>query len=344
LGEAMRILLSGYHNPNFTNSMVYRDKAVESLGHELISFEDRSFIVPGRLRERFSLLAKWDLQRINNNLIGQITERKPDVCLIIGGHRILASTVEEIKSRGFKIALWTTDPPTDFKNILEAAPFYDHLFCAGSEAADIFNNNGLTNVTWIPFACDPNFHKPIVLSIEEQKKYGKDVVFVGSYYPNRANLLESLADLDLGIWGPYWDKLDSHSPLKGKTNSVKINYDEWVKIYNAAKIVLVIHYQNLRIPCHQASPKLFEAMACRRCVFCDNQRDAKELFRDGHDVIFFSDAQDLRKKVGYYLNHAEERLIIGRQACLRVTTEHTYQHRIAQMLSILMGDSNIGDA
>lgn len=331
----MKVLLVGYHNPNFVNSVVYREQAVRSLGHDLISFDDRSFLIPGRIRSKIGPLHQWDLQRLNSRLIDLVKQKRPDICFIVGGHRILPATVVEIKKMRVPVALWTTDAPVDFKNILEAAPFYDHLFCAGSEASDIFQAHGFKNVTWVPFACDPHYHKPVSVSEREQEQYGHDLVFIGSYYPNRGRVLEAVADLDLGVWGPYWQKLPQDSPLKKRALNIKMNFDQWVKIYNASKVVLAIHYQDPQTPCHQASPKLFEAMACGSFVLCDRQKDAVNLFKDQHHLVFFDDEKDLRTKAGYYLSHEQERKRIAHHGYQEVVAQHTYQDRFSQMLKIL---------
>lgn len=331
----MKILMVSYHNPNFVNTTHYREKAIEYLGHELVTFDDRSFMIPGRIRQRIKVLHDWDLKRINRQLITRVRQSKPDVCFVIGGQRILPETVARIREMKIKIALWTTDPPTDFANVLAAAPHYDHLFCAGTEAMEIFNAKKLTINTWVPYACDPYYHKPVDLTDAEKKEYGHDAVFVGSYYPNREQLFETVADLDIAIWGPYWDRLDQKSKLRAKSISVKINYEQWVKIYGAGKIILVTHYQNPPIPCYQASPKLFEAMACGSFVLVDDQKDVRALFQDGKHLVFFKDPQDLREKICYYAAHDKERLAIAAEGQREVLKNHTYQQRFQQMLSII---------
>lgn len=331
----MKTLIVSYHNPNFVNTTHYREKAIEYLGHELITFDDRSFMIPGRIREKIKTLHDWDLKRLNQELMTKVKQLKPDVCFVIGGQRTLPETVARIRQLGVKIALWTTDVPEDFENILAAAPHYDHLFCAGTEAVDIFNAKGFNRNSWVPFACDPFYHKPVALTESEKKEYGHDAVFVGSCYPNRAQQLESIADLDIAIWGPYWDELDDQSKLKAKCVSVKMNYDQWVKIYSAAKIVLVTHYYNPQVPCHQASPKLFEAMACGSFVLVDDQKDVRALFQDGKQVVFFKDAQDLRDKIQYYAAHDKERNVIAQEGQREVLNKHNYRHRFQQMLKIL---------
>ena len=119
----MKILLSGNHNPHFTNTVELREKAIRDLGHELIFFNDRSFILPGRLRGISSEFQNWDLRRMNKNLLSLVEKTRPDLCLVIGGHRILRETVLAIKEQKIKVFLWTTDVPIDFSNILKAAIF-----------------------------------------------------------------------------------------------------------------------------------------------------------------------------------------------------------------------------
>jgi len=331
----MKILLVGYHNPHFVNTIVLRSKALGYLGHETIFFNDGKYMIPGRFRSQFPFLHQWDLDQLNRSLVDLARQQKPDCCLIVGGQNILPQTVSRIKEMGIPIVLWTTDVPVEFKNVLDSARYYDHLFCAGSEALDIFHSKGFTDVSWVPFACDTHFHQRIPLSDSERKKYAKDIVFVGSYYPNRASLLEGISDFDLGVWGPYWQRLSAGSPLKNKAINIKMNYDQWVKIFNASKINIVVHYQDGKVPCHQASPKLFEAMACGCFVLTDRQKDAQALFKDKEHLVFFDDQKDLRSKIQYYLEREDERKRIAQAGFTEVTSKHRYQDRIKNILDIV---------
>jgi spore maturation protein CgeB len=108
-----------------------------------------------------------------------------------------------------------------------------------------------------------------------------------------------------------------------------------LKIYSASKIVLATHYhdpQN-RFPVYQASPRVFEALACRAFVLCDNQRDVFSLFQDGKDLVRFFDASDLMNKAKHYLAHPEERNEIAGRGNRNVLENHTYIHRIKELLS-----------
>jgi spore maturation protein CgeB len=334
----MKILFSGHYNPHFFTITEYLERAIKALGHDLYSFEDRQHIIPGRIRTRLYFLDRFDLGAINRRMRFLANAAKPGFAIVTGGHRITYETVKYLKNLGVICTLWTTDPPRLFQPLIDVAPFYDHIFCQGTEAIELFDNVGIKGTQWLPMACDPYYHHPVECSPDEKKKYGSDVVFVGSYYPERAALFERLSALrscDLAIWGPGWDALDLNSPLRRYVRGLHTTPDEWLKIYSVSKIVLATHYHdpNNSFPVYQASPRVFEIMACGAFQLCDNQRDVFSLFKDGYDLVKFSERKDLVAKVQYYLAHPEERMAIAAQGRKTVLARHTYQDRIKELLA-----------
>ena len=91
-----------------------------------------------------------------------------------------------------------------------------------------------------------------------KKKYTKDIVFVGSFYNNRKKIIETISNLDLLVCGPGWGKVLKGSLLFNKIIDKRVNYDEWLKMYSAAKIVLAVHFDDNKTPSKQISPKVFE--------------------------------------------------------------------------------------
>lgn len=334
----MKIQFFGYHNPHFVTITEYMEKAIEKLGHSLISFEDRAFMIPGRLRKKVQLLQDWDLKRLNNKFFSLAFHNIPDLCLVTGGHRIFPKTVEKIKSMGIKTALWTTDPPVDFQPIINAAPFYDFIFFAGTEAQKFLAETGIKNTHWLPFACDPEFHKPVAVTLEEKKKWGSDITFVGSFYPNRYQIFEEIHDLNIKIWGPGWDKLPHGSSLRDSAIDIQLKPEEWKKIYCSSKIILVIHYQDGKIPCYQASPKVYETLASKSFLLVDDQRDVKSLFEEGKHLVIFKDIKDLREKIDYYLNHSKDREQIALNGYKEAVQKHTFVHRIERLIKTIYPD------
>jgi len=333
----MKILCSGYHNPHFITITEYIERAIEDLGHELFVFDDRQHIIPGRLRRRIKFLNEFDLQLLNRLFISFALKVKPDIVLVTGGHRISAKAVRILKAYHICTVLWTIDAPINFQSIINSAPFYHYIFCQGTEAIELLRNANILGADWLPMGCDPKYHRPVELSSKEQAEYGHDIVFVGSYYPNRAELFKTLADFDFGIWGPGWDKLEKGSRLQSHIRAAHTSPAQWAKIYSAGKIILATHYQDPKnlIPVYQASPRIFEAMACGAFVISDSQPDVLSLFNNGEHLVRSCSTEDLIKNIKYYLEDPFEREKIAERGRQEALGKHTYVHRIKKLLSMV---------
>ena len=333
----MKILLSGYHNPHYLTVTEYIERAVRCLGHELIVFNDRDHFIPGRLRKRWKPLQAMSLAVINLNLVKLAVRTRPDIIIVTGGHRVTQSGLRSLIRRGFRVALWTTDSPK-IGDLMRATAFdYHFIFCQGTEYVEIFRDLGITAAQWLPMACDPQIHHPVQLSNDEACRFGSDVVSVGSYYPRRAEYLAQLVGFDLAIWGPGWEELSADSPLRTFIRGAHTPSETWVKIYSASKIVLSVHVRDphKQFLVHQASPRIFEALACGAFVLTDRQRDVLSLFKDGEHLVAFADRADLVRKVVYFLDHADERRRIAEAGRREVLNHHTYEHRVLRLLTLL---------
>ena len=337
----MKVLFSSYKNPNFISITEYIEKALSAQGCHTVFFNNRDFIIPGRLRKRITYLEKIDLKKINSRLVANITSLKPDLFLEAGGYRILPETIERIKNIGVKTVLWTIDAPREFDPIIKAAPHYDFVFTGGSEAYDILQYAGIKNLHWLPFACDPDFHKPQKLAKEEKRLYDCDIAFVGTLdpdlYPYRMRILEAISDFNIGVWGPGSEKIPSSSPLKKRIRGNKTVPEVWSKIYSQAKIVLCSHYKDPdgKIPCHQASPRVYEVLACGSFLMVDEQKDVKKLFEDHKELVIFKNISELKKHLSYYLKRTEERKLIAALGRKSVLKRHTYEHRVKNLLKVV---------
>jgi spore maturation protein CgeB len=337
----MRILFSSYKNPSFITITEYIEKALSAQGCHTVFFNNRDFVIPGRLRKRITYIEKVDLKRINSRLVSKITSLKPDLFLEAGGYRILPETIDRIKNIGVKTMLWTIDAPREFDPIIKAAPHYDFVFTGGSEAYDILKNTGAKNLHWLPFACDPDFHKPQKLAKEEKKLYDCDIAFVGTLdpdlYPYRMRMLEAISDFNIGVWGPGAEKIPSSSPLTKRIRGNKTTPEVWTKIYSQAKIVLCSHYKDPHgnIPCHQASPRVYEVLACGAFLLVDEQKDVKKLFKDREELVIFKNINELKKHLSYYLKRTEERKLIEALGRKSVLKRHTYGHRVRDLLRVV---------
>jgi spore maturation protein CgeB len=88
-----------------------------------------------------------------------------------------------------------------------------------------------------------------------------------------------------------------------------------------------------KIPCYQASPRVYEALACGAFLMVDAQRDVMALFKDREHLVVFRDIEELRRLLKYYLEMPEERKKIAENGRKAVLSSHTYRHRIERILT-----------
>ena len=167
-------------------------------------------------------------------------------------------------------------------------------------------------------ACDPQIHRPVHLSDNKRLRFGSDVVFVGSYYPWRAEYLEQFAGL-MCRYGALGGEITCGFSAPGLYQGRPYSAGNMAQIYSANKIVLPLRVLDPKkaISGYQASPRGLEALACGAFVLTDRQNDVFSLFRDGEHSAAFTDARDLRKKVHISWparrRETESRLAAGRK-------------------------------
>lgn len=336
----MKIVFSTTWNPHFLTITEYVERAGGRLGQKFVGFDDSRFLIPGRLRDRVPVLARLDLAYLNRRLALKVERTRPDVLLSAGGERIHPATVEAARRAGATTVLWTIDPLKPEDPRLALAPHFDFVFCGGTEMMQALQAAPLRRpAVWLPFGCDPELHRPVSLSPEEQRTYGHDVAFVGSLhahmYPNRIEMLEALADRDLGVWGPGAHAIPPGSPIAAHVRGEGTGYELWTRIYSASKIVLCAHYAGPGPRSRQASPRVYEALACGAFLLCDDRPDVTALFGDGCELAVFGDRDELRDKARHYLSHEKQRERIAQQGRRAVLAQHTYTHRLQRMLDVI---------
>jgi spore maturation protein CgeB len=333
----VKLLLVATRNPHFPTVTEYIERACRGLGHDVIPFDDRDFVFPGRLRARVPGLTHLDLAYLNRRLAHRMRHVRPDLVLCAGGERILPGTIQTARHMGAVTVLWTIDAVKPNDPRVPLAPHFDFVFCGGTEMVEALQGCSLRHGPhWLPFACDSELHHPVPLTARDRDRYRVDIAFVGSLhastYRTRLSMLEALADLDLGIWGPGAFNLPLHSPAAPRVRGGETGYEVWTRIYSAARIVLCAHYSGPGPRSRQASPRVFEALACGALLLCDDCPDVTVLFEPARELLVFHDTGDLREKARYYLEHEGFGAAIARRGRDRVLAAHTYRHRVQQLL------------
>jgi spore maturation protein CgeB len=82
----------------------------------------------------------------------------------------------------------------------------------------------------------------------------------------------------------------------------------------------------------QASPRVFETLGCGSFQIVDAKKDVIALFKQGKHLDCFKKIGEVKELVKYYLSHPQERKEIAQKGHSEVLRNHTYTHRIKELL------------
>lgn len=289
---------------------------------------------PGRDIPFVNLLEK---EKMNRSLLTRVEAYQPDVLFVLIGDTILPETLEKIKKMKIITVNWFSDAvlaPIRKDFVQEISPYYDYFFIIDSE--DVLNYIKIASrcVKTIPLACVPQTHKIMDLSEEDKKEYGSDIAFVGTVKYKRAEVLSSLIDYDLAIWG-YW--LEKIPELKKCYRKQHIFGEEATKIYNASKIIIDIplSFRSGDKLFINVTARVFEVPASGAFLLVNENPSLPDLYEIGKEIITYKDKNDLKEKIKYYLEHPEERNMIAQKGQQRAYRDHTYEKRLKEIFAII---------
>ena len=79
----------------------------------------------------------------------------------------------------------------------------------------------------------------------------------------------------------------------------------------------------------------FEALGSRSFLLSDHIADNQNVFKEGVHYVGYKDKDDMVDKAKYYLEHDAEREKIAQAGYLEAVSNHTYMHRVVEVLEIV---------
>ncbi len=291
-----------------------------------MAFLVAEYILKSTVREPFYFAQKV--------LLEHAARMRADLVLVVQLVWVLPETVTTLRERGVRCAGWFPDAFTSFgRGQFMLAP-WDALFFQDTFMVERLRTAfGVDNIHHLPQCLDPDYHRPVPVTEEERRRYAADVATFGNYYPYRARMLEPLLDgtLDVKLWGarpPRWLHHKVHDFWAGKV----VLGDDKCKTMLSCRIALnTNHYAGIG----DVNKRTFELAGIGAFQLTDDRAALRRYFEPVTEVATFSGRADLREKVDYYLRRPDERGAMASRARERAHREHTFAHRLAQLLTTL---------
>jgi hypothetical protein len=178
--------------------------------------------------------------------------------------------------------------------------------------------------------------EPTILERFGPRETDLPITFVGSLSPahqTRLDLLERLSShLEIDVWGIGADGLPPESPIRHRHRGTAWGIQMY-QILHRSKLTLNHHigisdtYAN--------NMRLYEATGVGTLLITDWKENLPELFDLGKEVVAYRDPDECLELIRYYLEHEDERQEIARAGQQRTLRDHTYCHRMQELVDIV---------
>ncbi|MBI2889518.1 MAG: glycosyltransferase [Nitrospirae bacterium] len=268
--------------------------------------------------------ARWRSES-NDRLLGAARRWRPELVLLLKGEFLSAGSVAALRGMGITMASWWFDDPRPWTDYWSAGRTLDHVFIFDRAYVPWLRRVSKGRVSYLPLGFDPDSYRPVTNSVRPRW----DVTFVGTPYPNRVRLLSGLSSFRLRLVGPGWRR---HPELVWASIDERptLRPSQVRRLYAQSAMVLNIHHpQSITAP----NQRVFELAGSAAFQLTDHKSALREFFALGEEIVTYRGPRDLERKLAYYLKHPKERRAIAAKACRRAHAEHTYAHRVQELLS-----------
>lgn len=206
---------------------------------------------------------------------------------------------------------------------------FDFHITTKSHIIDKLKNIGCKRVLYSPKSYDKSWMFP-----KEQIEYKYEVAFIGSYEKERAESILYLAKcgIQVNVWGNGWKHIQSTRNLK--IHDKPLYKDAMVEVICMSKINLCFLR---KLAGDRHTNRTFEIPAIGGFMLGERTNEHLTFFTEGLEAEYFSDNEELLRKVKYYLRNIDKLQKIaknGRKKCL--SQEYTFEDRMSEILKKIL--------
>ena len=247
------------------------------------------------------------------------SKNKYDLVWVNAGDYLMPSSVNILKAKADKIINYNTDDPFGGRDklrhfgYLRAISLYDLIIVVRKPNIGEAYERGAKRVHFCFMAADEVDHRPLKFSDEDIKRYQSEVLFVGTWLPERGAFLSDLISrgVPLTIAGKNWHKAPQWHKLK---NHVVAQEGLWgadyVKAIQCAKVSLgLLSRQNRDLH----TTRSMEIPIIGGLLCAQRTEEHEYLYKDCVEAIFWDSADQCAEKCLEMLNERELRERIAKK-------------------------------
>ena len=335
----LRVLLTGNLN-RWELAASYR-RGFGGLGHnvELFDWYGRLDHFARRAFDRFSrlLLIAAARRRTAIDFLVRVRQMRPDLIVLLKTDDLPRGTIALARAAapGCTIVAFHPDDPFNIRRVrgpshpraVSQIRAVDHYFIWSERIAQRIRRVSTTAVSYLGFACDPEFTRPIALSETDHARFDADISFVGNWAPKREAWLAPLArdaELRLAIWGESdWQNLARDPNVRASWRGLATG-DDFVRAVLCSRASI-----NILRPQNETAENMrtYEVPACGGVLLAEWSAQQSHVFRDGVEALYAKSPAELVERARFAVRISHEARSSLTAAALNRAMEQTYRTR-----------------
>lgn len=297
-----------------------RANALRRLGHRVEHINPREWLPKSVWVDRiiFRLGGQVFSPLIREKLTEFLTGRRFDLVYVDNGELISPMVFSALRKLAPKVINYNIDDPTGprdkqrFLAYRRAASYYDLLAVVRNENIQECFALGAKRVIRVWRSADEVTHRPRIITPEIQSKWASDVLFLGTWMPERGAFLLKLVELGvpLTICGSRWQKAPEWPKLKAHWRCGELKGDEYAYAIQCAKVSIGLLSKGNR---DLHTTRSLEIPSLGGLLCAERTTEHLECYVEGKEALFWSDPEECARACKSILETPTHRKSIAEQ-------------------------------
>lgn len=281
----------------------HRAQAMRRLGHHVHVVDPRTLV------SRPSWLARWTWRTgalgldglLRRAVLARVPAGEWAIALVDGGELVGPALVQALRRRCGTVVNYNLDDPFGprdgrrWRLYLRAVPFYDALVVVREVNVAEARARGARHVLRVYRSADEEAHAPAALDAEDHARWGRDILFIGTWMPERGGLAAELIDrgVPLSIYGDGWTKAPQWPRLRAAWRGPAIYGRDYTRAIRGAKACLGLLSKGNR---DLHTQRTMEIPFAGGVLCAERTSEHRALYQEGAEAVFWADARECAER------------------------------------------------
>ena len=315
------------------STSILRARALERLGHSVHRVNACEVVPRSIWLQRFHKFCGFGLlqRSVQRHIMAAISDRRYDIGWVDSGYLVGGPILRDLRNKCKQLVNYCHDDPpggrdgNSWISYRTGVSQYDFVITVRECTRQNLIAWGAKRVLREYMSYDDAQHVPIEMTPNERAQWSSEVLFIGTWMPERGPIIKKLLDrgVPLKIFGDRWDRCLDRSIRRNIWMGRAVYGREYCLAVSGAKLCLGLLSKGNR---DQHTTRSFEIPAIGSVLVAERTDEHMQIFRDGIDAALWADETECATKCLKLLSnekHRNEMALSGQQRVRHLRLSNT---------------------